>query len=35
MKIGTRMPGFARDIGFDGYCEWLAESGLMRWTRLH
>ena len=27
MKIGTRMPGFARDIGFDGYCEWLAESG--------
>ena len=27
MKIGTRMPGFAREVGFDGYCEWLAESG--------
>jgi len=26
MKIGTRLPGFARDIGFDGYCEWLAEN---------
>ena len=27
MKIGTRLPGFARDIGFDGYCKWLAENG--------
>jgi sugar phosphate isomerase/epimerase len=27
MKIGTRMPGFARQIGFDAYCEWLAENG--------
>ena len=22
MKIGTRLPGFAGDIGFDGYCAW-------------
>ena len=27
MKIGTRLPGFARDLGFDGYCKWLAENG--------
>lgn len=27
MKIGTRMPGFAREVGFDGYCAWLAENG--------
>ena len=27
MKIGTRMPGFASEVGFDGYCEWLAKSG--------
>ncbi len=26
MKIGTRLPGFAREIGFDAYCEWLAEN---------
>ncbi|MBT3346796.1 MAG: sugar phosphate isomerase/epimerase [Gemmatimonadetes bacterium] len=26
MRIGTRMPGFAREIGFDGYCAWLAEN---------
>ena len=27
MKIGTRMPPFARQIGFDAYAEWLAENG--------
>ena len=27
MKIGTRLPGFAREIGFDVFCQWLAESG--------
>ena len=27
MKIGTRMPGFAGKIGFEAYCEWLAENG--------
>ncbi|MCC7263313.1 MAG: hypothetical protein IT369_12410, partial [Candidatus Latescibacteria bacterium] len=27
MKIGTRLPGFARQIGFDGYCQWLADNG--------
>lgn len=27
MKIGTRLPGFAHQVGFDGYCQWLAESG--------
>ena len=27
MEIGTRLPGFARETGFDGYCEWLAENG--------
>lgn len=27
MKIGTRLPGFARQIGFDGYCQWLADKG--------
>jgi len=27
MKIGTRMPSFAREMGFDGYAEWLAENG--------
>ena len=26
MKIGTRMPGFARDVGFEAYAEWLAEN---------
>ncbi len=26
MKIGTRLPGFARDIGFDAYAVWLAEN---------
>jgi len=26
MKIGTRLPGFAGDIGFDGYCAWLADN---------
>jgi sugar phosphate isomerase/epimerase len=27
MKIGTRLPGFAGAMGFDGYCEWLADNG--------
>ena len=27
MKIGTRMPPFSREIGFDAYAEWLAENG--------
>ena len=27
MKIGTRLPGFAGQIGFDAYAEWLAECG--------
>ena len=27
MKIGTRMPPFGREMGFDGYAEWLAENG--------
>ena len=27
MKIGTRMPGFAREIGFEAFCQGLAESG--------
>ena len=27
MKIGTRMPPFSREIGFDAYVAWLAENG--------
>ncbi len=27
MKIGTRSPGFAVQIGFEAYANWLAESG--------
>jgi sugar phosphate isomerase/epimerase len=27
MKIGTRMPPFAREIGFEAYASWLAENG--------
>jgi sugar phosphate isomerase/epimerase len=27
MKIGTRLPGFAGQIGFDAYAEWLADNG--------
>ena len=27
MKIGTRLPGFARDIGFEAYCQWLSDNG--------
>ncbi|MGY8823060.1 MAG: sugar phosphate isomerase/epimerase family protein [Candidatus Latescibacterota bacterium] len=27
MKIGTRMPPFSRQIGFDSYAEWLADNG--------
>ena len=27
MKIGTRMPGFAGQIGFDAYAAWLADNG--------
>lgn len=27
MKIGTRLPGFAGQIGFDAFAEWLADSG--------
>lgn len=27
MKIGTRLPGFAGQIGFDAYAAWLAENG--------
>ena len=27
MKIGTRIPGFAREIGFEAYAGWLAENG--------
>jgi sugar phosphate isomerase/epimerase len=27
MKIGTRLPGFAREIGFEKYVAWLAENG--------
>ena len=27
MKIATRMPPFARQIGFDGFAAWLAENG--------
>ena len=27
MKIGTRMPPFSRQIGFDAYAAWLAENG--------
>ncbi len=27
MKIGSRMPGFARDIGFDAFAAWLADNG--------
>ena len=27
MKIGPRLPGFAGQIGFDAYAEWLAKSG--------
>ena len=27
MKIGTRMPGFGGQIGFDAYAEWLSDSG--------
>lgn len=26
MKIGTRMPPFARTLGFEGYATWLAEN---------
>ena len=26
MKIGTRLPGFAGQIGFDAYAQWLADS---------
>ncbi|MFH1570631.1 MAG: sugar phosphate isomerase/epimerase [Gemmatimonadota bacterium] len=26
MRIGTHLPGFARQIGFDAYAEWLAEN---------
>ena len=26
MKIGTRIPGFAREIGFEAYAGWLAEN---------
>ena len=26
MKIGTRLPGFAGQIGFDAYAQWLAEN---------
>lgn len=26
MKIGTRLPGFARDIGFEAYAEWLSDN---------
>ncbi len=28
MIIGTRMPPFARDLGFEAYVEWLADNGL-------
>lgn len=27
MKIGTRLPPFSREIGFDAYVAWLAENG--------
>lgn len=27
MLIGTRLPGFANEIGFDAYAQWLAENG--------
>ena len=27
MKIGTRLPGFAGQIGFEAFAEWLADSG--------
>ena len=27
MKIGTRLPGFAGEIGFDAYAAWLADNG--------
>ena len=27
MKIGTRMPPFSRNIGFEAYAAWLAENG--------
>ena len=27
MKIGTRLPGFGREIGFEAYASWLAENG--------
>ena len=27
MKIGTRMPPFSHQIGFDAYAAWLAENG--------
>lgn len=27
MKIGTRMPPFSREIGFEGYAAWLADNG--------
>ena len=27
MKIGTRMPPFSSQIGFDAYAAWLAENG--------
>jgi sugar phosphate isomerase/epimerase len=27
MKIGTRMPPFSRQTGFDGYAAWLAQNG--------
>jgi sugar phosphate isomerase/epimerase len=26
MKIGTRLPPFSRDLGFDGYAGWLADN---------
>lgn len=28
MRIGTRMPPFSREIGFEAYVAWLAENGL-------
>ena len=27
MKIGTRMPPFSHQIGFDAYAAWLADNG--------
>ena len=27
LKVGARPPGFAGEIGFDGFAEWLSSNG--------